>query len=76
MIKVKALEWFSYGDVDHRSRIGMIHYDIFHDNLGDTWRWIQSPYKEVCFDTLDEAKAACQAHHEQHVLSMIEVKNG
>lgn len=69
MIKVKALEWEEFGDGSNYFMARNCSINLFngrycaiydHLRVGDG------------FDTLDDAKAACQAHHTQHVLSMIE----
>lgn len=83
-IKVKALEWEgseAYGIV-----IGLYGdrfktaYELHYSYSGECWEQIlgRDPktgmITALINSTLTDAQAACQAHHEQHVLSMIETE--
>lgn len=76
MIKVKALEWrLDYDRVI--GECGECRYMITQDFLSDRWLWLRGRHCTDAYPSLDDAKAACQAHHEKHVLSMItEVADG
>ena len=81
MIKVKALEFVQIGDWVYLAVVGMRDfydfYEVRIDSVTNLWYWECSGIRvDDRRYSLTDAKAACQAHHEQHVLSMIEVKNG
>lgn len=77
MIKVKALEFLRLGDWVYSAAVGARDcYDVYFDPVASLWYWEYSGMRgdDKRFPTLTDAKAVCQAHHEQHVLSMIEVE--
>lgn len=82
MIKVKALEFEEYARGRYKVRSCKYWYWVEIGYGGFyTALWSQSEgqsnrnyFNPSDYPTLTDAKAACQAHHEQHVLSMIEVE--
>ncbi|MBK7034700.1 MAG: hypothetical protein IPH49_15920 [Ignavibacteria bacterium] len=69
MIKVKALEWVEYKTAYMwRSERYAVTSEFGFWRAMFSHELIPPGY----FNELDDAKAACQAHHTQHVLSMIE----
>lgn len=67
-VRVKALEWVSIDDVyiagRYRSAELRGKWPTSYDG-----RWLHYDG----YDTLEAAKAACQAHHERMVMDMLEV---
>ena len=67
-VKVKALEWVSIDDVYIAGRYRFAE-------LRGKWptsydgRWLHYDG----YDTIEAAKAACQAHHERMVMDMLEI---
>jgi len=74
MIKVKALEFVRLGDRVFTAPVGVRDfYDVYLDPVTNMWYWESSGIRvDNKRYSLADAKAACQAHHTQHVLSMIE----
>lgn len=54
-----------------------LRYEVRKDRVTNLWYW---EYSGIRIDDkryhLTDAKAACQSHHSQHVLSMIEIQTG
>lgn len=78
MIKVKALEWREKQIGQHKAVACGITYSvtIAYDEEYTAYTQTEATIFLGRFSTLTDAKAACQAHHEQHVLSMIEIQTG
>lgn len=87
MIKVKALEFSLNADEDYEAEgfaewVGDWGYRITWRDYRGTYLAELIVPNDCCehdeqigdgeFESLESAKAACQAHHTQHVLSMIE----
>ncbi|MBK7412580.1 MAG: hypothetical protein IPI29_08515 [Ignavibacteria bacterium] len=69
-VKVKALEWVEYKTAYMwRSERYVVTSEFGFWRAMFSHELIPPGY----FNELDDAKAACQAHHTQHVLSMIEI---
>lgn len=76
MIKVKALEFVQLGDWVYSAAVGMRDfYTVYFDPVTSQWYWEHSGIRvdSKRYPTKAEAISHAQAHHTQHVMSMIEI---
>ena len=75
-LRVKALEW---SDSWFGSSAGLQLYST-GKHINESGFWARSrhcyPMRTSEFATLEEAKAACQRHHELQVCAQLEIVNG
>lgn len=70
-VAVKPLDWREVGDMWQGRGFGS-HYDIYKD--GKRWRvWLHHKSTADFFNSLDDAKAACESEYAERILSNIEV---
>ena len=81
-LRVKRIKWDAFGNlyvgypgVDYKIRLSDEKFVVI---ANIDWHGKEEPRTgfELSYGTIDEAKAACQAHHESQVLALLESIEG